>query len=39
MNAGIRIEDDVIPINPLLIFRRMCIAKKSDEELEEFLTY
>lgn len=39
MNADIRIEDDVIPINPLLIFQRMCIAKKSDEEFEKFLVY
>lgn len=28
MNVGIRIEDDVIQMNPLLIFQRMCIAKE-----------
>lgn len=28
MNVGVRIDDDIIPINPLLIFQRMCIAKK-----------
>ncbi|KAF2886492.1 hypothetical protein ILUMI_19681, partial [Ignelater luminosus] len=39
MNAGIRIEDDIVLINPLLIFQRMCIAKESEKELEEFFTY
>ncbi|GBM77635.1 hypothetical protein AVEN_34460-1 [Araneus ventricosus] len=39
MNAGIRIEDDIVPINPLLIFQRMCIAKESEKELEKFFTY
>lgn len=39
MNAGIRIEDDIVPINPVLIFQRMCIAKESDKQLENFFTY
>lgn len=39
INTGIRIEEDIIPINPLLIFQRMCIAKQSEEEIEEYLTY
>ena len=39
MNTAIRIEEDIVPINPLLIFQRMCIAKESEQELEKFLTY
>lgn len=39
MNAGIRMEDEIITINPLLIFQRMCISKESHKELEKFLTY
>ncbi|GBN17628.1 hypothetical protein AVEN_135573-1 [Araneus ventricosus] len=39
MNAGIWIEGDIVPINPLLIFQRMCIAKESEKELEMFFTY
>ncbi|GBM04498.1 hypothetical protein AVEN_197902-1 [Araneus ventricosus] len=37
MNAGIQIGD-LVPINPLLIFQRMCIAKESEKELEKFFT-
>ena len=39
MNAGIQIKDVIVPINPLLIFQGMCIAKTSETELEKFLTY
>ncbi|GBN80878.1 hypothetical protein AVEN_177202-1 [Araneus ventricosus] len=39
MNKGIRIEGDIVPINPLLIFQRMCIAKESEKELEKLFTY
>ncbi|GBM02149.1 hypothetical protein AVEN_1094-1 [Araneus ventricosus] len=39
MNAGIRIEGDIAPINPLLIFQRMNIAKEPEKKLEKFFTY
>lgn len=39
MNTGVRIENEVVPVNPFFVFQRMCIAKKSDEELEQFLSY
>ncbi|XP_026482212.1 uncharacterized protein LOC113389378 [Ctenocephalides felis] len=38
MNAGIRIKYIIVPINPLLIFQRMCIAKTSETKLETFLS-
>ncbi|GBM60995.1 hypothetical protein AVEN_264338-1 [Araneus ventricosus] len=39
MNPGIQIEDDIVSINSLLIFQRMCIAKESEKEFEKFFTY
>lgn len=36
MNAGIRIDNDIVP---LLIFQRICIAKESYKELENFLSF
>nr|XP_018912013.1 PREDICTED: uncharacterized protein LOC109040498 [Bemisia tabaci] len=39
MRNGIKIDDDVVPIDPQILYRRMCIAKRSEEELEEFLKF
>ena len=39
VNTSIRIEEVEIPIDPLLIFHRMCIAKKSEEELQQYLQF
>ncbi|CAG9820707.1 unnamed protein product [Phaedon cochleariae] len=39
INNSITIEEVAVPIDPLLIFHRMCIAKKTDEELQQYLEY
>ncbi|CAH1110229.1 unnamed protein product [Psylliodes chrysocephalus] len=39
MNTGIRIENELVPVKPFLIFKRMCIPKKFDKELEQYLSY
>lgn len=38
-NSSIKIDEVAIPIDPLLLFQRMCIAKKSDEELQEYFKF
>lgn len=37
IHSNIQIKDVIIPINPLLLYQRMCVAKQSDEELLEYL--
>nr|XP_018912069.1 PREDICTED: uncharacterized protein LOC109040547 [Bemisia tabaci] len=39
LKTSIEVDGDVIPIDPLLILIRMCIAKKSDDELKSFLSF
>lgn len=39
LKTSIEVDGDVIPIDPLLILSRMCIAKKSDDELKSFLSF
>ena len=39
MQTGIKIDDTIISIDPQLIFRIICIAKQSNEELEKFLEF
>ncbi|KMQ84206.1 hypothetical protein RF55_18200 [Lasius niger] len=38
-NSSIKIDEVAIPIDPLLLFQKMCIAKKLDEELQEYLQF
>lgn len=39
VNSSIKVGEETIAINPLMIFQRMCIAKKSDQELKNFLKF
>ena len=39
VNSKIKLNDKEVPIDKLLIFQRICIIKKSDEELKEYLKY
>ncbi|KAG5862901.1 hypothetical protein JTB14_009844 [Gonioctena quinquepunctata] len=39
MNNGIKIGDDIIPVNPTTLFQRISVAKNCDEQLEFFLSY
>lgn len=39
VNCAIQLQNKTIAINPCTLFQRMCIAKQSNEELQEYLTY
>ena len=39
VNSKIKIGNKSIPIDPLLLFQRICVMKKSDEELESYLKF
>ncbi|XP_052758830.1 uncharacterized protein LOC128202453 [Galleria mellonella] len=39
VNSKVKIDDKIVPIDPLLLFQRICIMKKSNEELEMYLKY
>lgn len=39
VNSKLKIGDKVIPVDPLLLFQRICVMKKSDEELESYLKF
>ncbi|KAG5880067.1 hypothetical protein JTB14_034698 [Gonioctena quinquepunctata] len=39
MNNGIKIGDDILPVNPTTLFQRISVAKNCDEQLEFFLFY
>lgn len=32
-------NDDFVAVDPLLIFQRICVLKKSDEELKKYMNY
>jgi len=34
INMGIKIHDELVPIDPLLIFQRLCVTKQSDKDLQ-----
>jgi len=34
LNSSIKVNGEVTPIDPLLLFQRILVTKKSDEELE-----
>lgn len=39
VNSKLKIGDQVIAVDPLLLFQRICVMKKSDEEIEFYLKY
>jgi len=39
LNSSIKVNGEVTPIDPLLLFQRISFIKKSDEELKEYLKY
>ena len=39
VNSKMKIHDDVIPIDPLLLFQRICVSKKFQDELPEFFKF
>lgn len=39
LNSSIKVYNEVIPIDPLLLFQRISFTKKSDEELRDYLKY
>lgn len=39
VNNNIKIGDKTIPVDPLLLFQRIYVMKKSDEKLEFYLKY
>ncbi|KAG5869428.1 hypothetical protein JTB14_003120 [Gonioctena quinquepunctata] len=39
MNNGIKIGDNIFPVNPTTLFQRISVAKNCDEQLEFFLSY
>ncbi|GFW58552.1 uncharacterized protein TNCV_718521 [Trichonephila clavipes] len=38
-NSKIKILDDVITVEPFLLFQRICVLKKTDEELQNYMNY
>lgn len=39
VNNKIKVYDEVIPIDELLLFQRICVLKKSEEELQTYLNF
>lgn len=39
VNSKIKINNEIVSVDPLLLFQRISVLKKSDEELKEFLKY
>lgn len=39
INSSIKVNGEVTPIDPLILFQRISFTKKSDEELKEYLKY
>jgi hypothetical protein len=39
MKRSIIVRNQSLTVNPNTLFQRMCVAKQSDEQLEDFLTY
>ncbi|GFQ81080.1 uncharacterized protein TNCT_76771 [Trichonephila clavata] len=38
-NSKIKIREDVITVEPLLLFQRIFVLKKTDEELQNYMNY
>ena len=39
MSSNIKVDNEIVPINPLLIFQRISIMKKSQDELQNYMKY
>lgn len=39
VNSKLKIGDKIIPVDPLLLFQRICVMKKTDEELQFYLKF
>lgn len=39
VSSCIRIQDEVVPIDSLLLFQRICMTKQSEEDLQKYLQY
>ncbi|KAG5862592.1 hypothetical protein JTB14_027100 [Gonioctena quinquepunctata] len=39
VNTSITIDESPVPIDPLLLFQRICITKNSETDLKKFLAY
>lgn len=39
MRSAIKIDNHMVPVNPTTLFQRISVAKHSNEELEDFLSY
>lgn len=38
-NSSIKIQDEIVPIDPNILFQRISLAKKSDQHLQQYLQY
>ncbi|KAK4873122.1 hypothetical protein RN001_015151 [Aquatica leii] len=39
VNSAVKIHNTIVPIDPVLLFQRIMIAKKDDDELTDYLEY
>lgn len=39
VSSKLKIGDKYVPVDPLLLFQRLCVMKKTDEELETYTKY
>lgn len=39
VNSSIKVGEETICLYPLMLFQRMCIAKKSKDEIKDYLKY
>lgn len=39
MSSNIKVDNEIVPIDPLLIFQRISIMKKSQDELQNYMKY
>lgn len=39
VNSKLKIGDNIVPVDPLLLFQRICVMKKNDEELQSYLKF
>ena len=39
VNSSLKIQEEIVPIDPMFIFQRICVARKSDDELKDYMRY
>lgn len=39
VNSNVKVHNKAVPIDPLLLFQRICVMKRSNEELQTYLAY